>query len=331
MTFQILSLSGGGFLGLYTAAVLAKIEEESGKHIADSFDLIAGTSVGGIIALGLASRKPAADILASFKKHGAEIFSRRPAPQSWVGKKLDLGRSARSAKYNPTKLSEVVSEIVGAKSRIGDLKHRVIIPAVNLTKGKPQVFKTPHHETFVRDWRLSVVDVALATSAAPTYFPLHRIGGELFADGGLYANAPDQLALHEAEHFLGQDIADVSLLSIGTTTAHFSISNSVDSNMGWLSWMDDQRLTNVMIAAQQINSDYVVRHRLGERYYRIDQVQSREQERHLALDVATKNAIADLEGLAEASARDHLVSDFMKAQLAHEAPVQSFSQTRQVN
>ena len=64
---------------------------------------------------------------------------------------------------------------------------------------------------------MAIVDAALATSAAPTFFPVHRIKGELFADGGLYANAPDQLALHEAEYFLEVGLPDIAMLSIGTT------------------------------------------------------------------------------------------------------------------
>jgi hypothetical protein len=87
---------------------------------------------------------------------------------------------------------------------------------------------------------------------APTFFPLHRIAGELFADGGLYANSPDHLALHEAEHFLEQNLEHISILSIGTTTAKFSFSNTGETNLGWMGWMDNQRLPRVMIAAQQL-------------------------------------------------------------------------------
>ncbi|PKQ05139.1 MAG: patatin, partial [Alphaproteobacteria bacterium HGW-Alphaproteobacteria-11] len=159
---------------------------------------------------------------------------------------------------------------------------------------------------FVRDWRLSVVDVALATSAAPTYFPLHKIRGELFADGGLYANAPDHLALHEAEHFLGENANNISMLSIGTSTAKFSFSNSLNPNMGWVAWMSDERLPSVMISAQQINASAMLQHRLNDRYLRVDHEQSREQERSLGLDIASDSAISDLLGFAESSVRDHL-------------------------
>jgi len=324
MAFQILCLSGGGYMGLYTACVLAALEEEGDGSILDHFDLVAGTSVGGIIALGLANGTPAHDIRDSLLNHGSEIFTDRPPPQSSFSKRAALLKNAGKAKYSPAALRRTIVDLVGEDTLIGDLGHRVMIPAVNLTKGSPQVFKTPHHRTFKRDWRLKVVDVALATSAAPTFFPLHRIGGELFADGGLYANAPDHLALHEAEHFLEQACDEISVLSIGTTTSRFSFSNSTSANLGWMGWMDDQRLPNVMIAAQQENTGYMMRHRLGDRYLRIDQLQSKEQERSLALDVASSAAKHDLQALAEASVREHLGRTELPRLLQHRAATPRF-------
>lgn len=324
---QILALSGGGFLGLYTACVLAELEKESGRQAFQMFDLIAGTSIGGIIALGLAAGKPAADIRDAMIKMGPDIFTTKPPPQTGLGQKWALRKNATHALYDSTKLREVIEQLVGADTKIGHLRQRVVIPAVNLTKGGPQVFKTGHHETFVRDWKMKVVDAALATSAAPTFFPLHRIGGELFADGGLYANAPDQVALHEAEHFLGWPISDVVLLSIGTTTSQFSFSNTVSNDMGWMAWMEDQRLPSVMIASQQAVVLHILRHRLGDRFLRIDRTQSAQQERSLGLDVASPGAILDLKGLAEASAREHLVDARIRATLGHEAAAPHFYNT----
>jgi uncharacterized protein len=256
LAFHILCLSGGGFLGLYTASVLVALEEQFGAPIAKKFDLLAGTSIGGIIALGLAAEKPAAEIQKAFIEHGPKIFSPDPPPQWGVAKKYALTKNATGPKYGAAVLRSTIETIVGKGKKIGDLTHRVIIPTVNLTKGSPQVFKTDHHQTFVRDWKLAVVDVALATSAAPTFFPLHKIGSELFADGGLYANSPDQLALHEAEHFLQQDLTEIKLLSIGTTASKFSFSNAASTNLGWMGWMENQRLPRVMIAAQQLNADF---------------------------------------------------------------------------
>lgn len=314
MSFQILCLSGGGYLGLYSSAVLAAIEE---------VDLIAGTSVGGIIALGLTSGATAAQIRDVFLQRGAEIFSDKPPPSA-LGEKIDLLQSATSARYRQRPLRDTIEEIVCADRTIGDLRKRVIIPALNLTKGQPQVFKTAHHPTFVRDWRLKVADVALATAAAPTYFPIHRIGGEMFADGGLYANSPDQLALHEAEHFLEQPVEEVSILSIGTTTAKFSFSSAIGEDLGWMGWMSGQRLTSAMIASQQLSVDYIMQHRLGDAYLRIDEIQSKEQERQLRLDTASPAAKQDLLGLAEASARKHLPNPSLQRMLAHNAPEAAF-------
>lgn len=319
MPFQILSLSGGGFLGLYTACILAELEAEARKPIADCFDLIAGTSVGGIIALGLAKRSSAQSIRDAFIEDGPRIFSTKPPAQSTLGRRIALLDNATSAKYGSNILKETIEKIVGRNAKIGDLDHRVMIPTVNLTKGSPQLFKTDHHPTFVRDWRVPIVDVALATAAAPTFFPLHRIGGELFADGGLYANSPDDLALHEAEHFLDQPRSEISMLSVGTTTAKFSFSNSGETNLGWMGWMDGQRLPRVMISSQQLNAEAMMKHRLGDNYLRIDHQQSPEQERFLALDIASAGAISDLQALAESSVRDALGKTILPSFLGHTA------------
>jgi patatin-like phospholipase/acyl hydrolase len=324
MRFQILSLSGGGFLGLYTACVLAEIEAHSKTRIADHFDLIAGTSVGGIIAVGLAARKPAADIRDAFINEGPNIFRTQSPPQTWLGRRWQLRENALGAKYSSEGLRQVIGAVIDGGTRIGDLPRAFMAPTVNLTKGKPQVFKTDHHPTFMRDWKLNATDVALATSAAPTFFPLHRIGGELFADGGLYANAPDQLALHEATYFFEKDISDIAMLSVGTTTSKFSFTNSRNTDLGWLGWLENQRLPRVMISAQQLNDEYILQHRLGDRYLRIDHEQSPEQEQHLALDVASPGAILDLQALAEASVRTHTGRPALSRFLAHAAPASRF-------
>src|SRR5688500_5654381 len=111
MKFQILSLSGGGFLGLYTASVLAGLEDEYGYPLAKSFDLIAGTSAGGIIALGLAKEVPAKEIKNAFEKNGQDIFSDRPAPQTTIDTIIDVARSLFSAKYGSSNLKKTIVDI----------------------------------------------------------------------------------------------------------------------------------------------------------------------------------------------------------------------------
>ena len=120
MTFQILSLSGGGFLGLYTAAVLAELEERSGKRLSECFDLISGTSIGGIIALGLAAGRGAAEIRDAFIERGAKIFP-NPPPESWLGWFGRFAKNVPAPLYNPGALCETIEQIVGADTRMVDL------------------------------------------------------------------------------------------------------------------------------------------------------------------------------------------------------------------
>jgi uncharacterized protein len=303
--FQILCLSGGGYRGLYTAAVLEELEAKAGKPLAECFDLIAGTSIGGIIALGLAAGRPASQIRQAFETHGAQVFS-PDRPGGGLATLIRILTHLWSPLYSTAKLAEVIDEILVPDTRIGDLSTRVAIPAVNLTKGGPQVFKTPHHVRFERDHALLARDVALATSAAPTFFQPHEIAGELFADGGLYANSPDEIALHEALHFLEVPIENVRMLSIGTTTSSFAWSTASSTTSGYLDWTVRSRLINATIASQQINSDYIMRHRLGERYLRLDAQPSAEQAAELGLDIASDFAKRDLIALARSTARFHI-------------------------
>lgn len=304
MPFQILSLSGGGYLGLYSISVLSEFERRIGRPIATCFDLLAGTSVGGIIALGLAAEKPAEQIKTAFEQNGAAIFSSRRAPRTRFGELSDFFRSFGAAKYRSEALRHTIVQILGNDTLIGDLKHPVIIPAVNLTKGRPQMFKTDHHSDFKVDHLLRVVDVALATSAAPTYFPIAAIGDQLFADGGLFANSPDLVALHEAEYFFRKSIDDVFILSVGTTTSKFSFSHTRGLDLGTLAW--GRRFPQVLLSSQQLDVEYILRHKLGDRYVRVDTEQSKEQERDLGLDVATDAAKKTIRGLAAATVQDLL-------------------------
>ena len=224
--FQILALSGGGFRGLYTAKLVADIEEDIQVPFATKFDLIAGTSVGGILALALSLEIPARQIVDMFEQHGGQIFSKR-----W-----SLGGIVR-ALYSSASLHGLLSEkeLFGEKL-LGACKHPVIIPAINYTTGKPVVFKTPHHKDFKRDHKHRMVDVALATSAAPAYFPRHIFGNSQYVDGGLYANALGLLAVHEAETFMDCEGSIIRLLSIGTMSSKFTVDPRREPSGGTFDW-----------------------------------------------------------------------------------------------
>ncbi|MET3338662.1 MULTISPECIES: CBASS cGAMP-activated phospholipase [Bradyrhizobium] len=312
--FQILALSGGGYLGLYAAEILARLEERAGRPIGSCFDLIAGTSVGGILAAGVSLDVPAARMRDLFIERGRDIFSGRPRPKfGWI----DAGRSVLGPKYDGQALRSVVSEIIGDQTMLAACKHRLIIPAVNMTKGSVQMFKTGHHPDFTLDPKRRLVDVVMATSAAPTYFPLAEVGAAHYADGGLVANAPDQCALHEATHFLKQDVCQISILSIGTTSTGFSLKRSLGRDLGSAKWMMRGRLLRTIVSSQQQLVDYMLRHQLGERYLRIDATQSEEQQADLALDVADANAQGTLLGLAEGSFQKVAADNALQKFLTH--------------
>ena len=159
------------------------------------------------------------------------------------------------------------------------------------------------------------------------HFPIAEVGDELFADGGLYANAPDLLGLHESEHYFKVPAEEIRILSIGTTTSKFSFSHVGGNQYGILEWMRDQRLVNAILASQQMNSNFILRHKLGDRYVRIDALQSKEQERNLALDVATPEAQRTTRALAEAAVREFINNKTLREILAHRAPTPSFYQS----
>ncbi len=155
--------------------------------------------------------------------------------------------AARSVEAQPQaalrdrSLREAITALIDKDATLGDARNPVAIPAVNVTQGRPQVFKTRHKAEWTRDWKYKVVDVALATAAAPTFFELAEVDGNLYADGGLFANAPDLIALHEAEHFFRVPLEAARLLSIGTTTKSYSLSFSAGRQFGIADWMEDQR------------------------------------------------------------------------------------------
>lgn len=318
--FQALSLTGGGYRGLFTARALQVIEEHIKVPIGQRFDLTCGTSIGGIVALAVAFEVPMSKVVEVFEQYGAAIFPPHEPPSSKVGKGWDLLQHARKPRYSTAPLHEAITKLIDKDATLNDAKHAVAIPAVNVTQGKPQVFKTRHKAEWTRDWKFKAIDVALATAAAPTFFELAEVGGYLYADGGLFANAPDLLALHEAEHFFGVPSEAVRILSVGTTTKSYSVSFGAGRQFGIADWMEDQRLFSVTISAQQQFVDQLIQHKLQERYFRLDHEPSQEQAKDLGLDVATEAARKTLKALAEKATTD-VLGNKLSVYLTHQPQV----------
>jgi hypothetical protein len=305
-TYHVLALSGGGYRGLYTATVLAELEEVLGRPIASHFDLICGTSAGGMLALGLAAEIPAQDLKSLFENEGSRIFGCRSLLRRLFGFWL-------TAKHDSAGLREVLTERF-QDTTIGDLKHRVLVPTVNYSTGRGQFFKTPHHQSFELDHRMKIVDVALATAAAPVYFPLARNSRGVFADGGLVGNAPGLFGLHEVRTFLAPNQgAKVRVLSIGTMTIGATVRGGASLDRGFGKWRGD--LFDLVISAQESSVDYMLRQSLGADYYQIDDKATPDQSRDVkALDrvsIGATNTLKDRGShAAQRALGDHLFQPF---------------------
>ena len=193
--FRILSIDGGGICGILPSSLLAELETRflGGSSIAGHFDLVAGTSTGGIIALGLAHGLTATAIRDFYVDRGDRIF---PNPNALVR----LWRKARRFHrhgYDSKALHEELLTIFG-ETTLGDARTRLCIPSFEGVHGDIWLFKTPHHPDYKKDRFERMVNVALATSAAPTYLRAVSNNGYLMVDGGLWANNPVMNAVTEA-------------------------------------------------------------------------------------------------------------------------------------
>ncbi len=214
---RILSIDGGGIKGVFAAKILAELEEDIGKPLHKYFDLIAGTSTGGIIAIGLALGICAKDILEFYEKYGPAIFAqKRGGFIGWMSKKCYwLKWFFCGTKYSSKELKKAISEVL-REQKIGDAKTRLLVPAWRNANDNGYLYKTAHHERLDIDYKELASDVAIATASAPTYFRSHitKNGVEL-VDGGIWANNPASLAVVEGISTLGWQRDEIKLLSIG--------------------------------------------------------------------------------------------------------------------
>jgi hypothetical protein len=223
---RILSLDGGGIKGVLAAAFLEAVEEATGKRIAQHFDLITGTSTGGIIALGLGLGMSAREIVQFYVNDGPRIFDQLDVldkPGVFLRMLASLNSARRSSqqtvlpKYDPNGLRTALERAFQSR-RLGDSQVRLVIPAYHADKEDVYVFKTRHHERLQVDWKESAVDVALATAAAPTFFRAHAMpSGSPLIDGGIWANNPVGLAAVEARTVLHWKEDELFILSLGCT------------------------------------------------------------------------------------------------------------------
>ncbi|HZZ80802.1 MAG TPA: patatin-like phospholipase family protein, partial [Gemmataceae bacterium] len=202
---RILSIDGGGIRGLIPAVVCQKMEEWSKMPLHKLFDLIAGTSTGGILGMGLTvppNGKPASDLVAFYKSEGAGIFGK---PRSTLRQLL-----CGVPRYGEERLTEVLARYFG-DTKISDAIVDVLVTTYDLRQRTPYyISRRRAKENNVHDMPMRVA--GRATSAAPTYFTPCQVGERALVDGGIVANNPACLALAEAAQLWpGEEYLVVSL------------------------------------------------------------------------------------------------------------------------
>jgi uncharacterized protein len=253
--FQVLALDGGGVRGIFAAALLAGLEVDLGCKVVEHFDLIVGTSTGGIIALGLGAGLSPREILEFYVAEKDKIFS-GPHP-------LRKLRQVVRPKYPAAGLERAVRGVFGDRL-LGESVVPLVVPSYNLGDNAVYLFKTPHHPRLRRDYRVPMWAVAMATSAAPTFFPAFRLPGEhvRLVDGGIWANNPSVVGVTEAVSMFGRSLAEIKVLSVGTTQNVSTRPRKLD-NAGIVRWLRSPHVVEVLMRGQSVGAFAQLRHLVG--------------------------------------------------------------------
>ena len=248
--FKILSIDGGGIRGIYPAQYLANIEKETGKKINEYFDLIVGTSTGGIIALGLSIGIAASDIVELYMSKCQLIFNNKLIRYFPI---LKTPFMAFRNLYKNDGLKKELKDIFKDK-KIKDADVMLCIPSLDNNSAKPRVYKTPHNPKFHYDKDIEMWKVALATSAAPLYFNASEEEGSCKFDGGLWANNPIVVGITEA---LNHDIKkeNINVLSIGTGNTLYNLKGKTAKKGGLISW--NKNLVDLVMNAQSYSAENI--------------------------------------------------------------------------
>lgn len=307
-TFKILSIDGGGIKGLYSASILASFEAKTGKRITDHFDMICGTSTGGLIAIGLANGMSAQSLVDLYVTKGSVIFptSNNTFIRSFQNSYKTIKQILFSNKHSVKPFKRILEDLFEEK-KMKDANNLLCIPSFNLTNGQPKVFKKSGVQTehFVDDG-IKLVDIALATSAAPSYFPIHEHNEFLYTDGGVWANNPSLCGLLEAiDYYVGEgkdydNYSILSISSISTPNGWVSTSNKSKSIVGW-----NKKLFETAMDGQSYFTDYFLKKIIPKMqpkgdYIRIDSPRlSPTQMNVITMDRTDKNTLATIQALGK--------------------------------
>ncbi|KCZ52630.1 CBASS cGAMP-activated phospholipase [Hyphomonas pacifica] len=310
--FQILALSGGGYRGLFGAEFLASCEAEFEAACAERFNLIAGTSIGALLAAGLAASVPAKDLADAMRAHGPDIFKRNVL----TGAKQFFLAAPYAAEPIQVAVRDVLGETL-ARTPLSAFEPALAITTVNYSTGETAVLRSKGLAGKAAS-NIALEDAILASAAAPTFFPTRKIGVAEFIDGGLVANAPDMIALLDARRFCNARFDDVYQLSIGTAGRRQGAAVHDKARApGAVSWVARRGLVQTIMAAQEHLALEQVGDLLQARFLRIDAEPAQNQVKAIkALDRVSDKATATLQLLAGQAWQAHKSSralrDFFK-------------------
>lgn len=230
--FKILSLSGGGVRGIFQSEVLRYIESDilDGEHVGSYFDMITGTSTGGIIALALSKRVSAKEISHFYRMEGKKIFPPAKIPFGRCVRKI---LSTSSQMYDESNMRSAVNRLFG-DTLLGESENMLCIPSGDYQYGDVFVFKTDHHPDFQKDYKKPMKEVAMATSAAPVYFRLLCDEEYYMVDGGLWANDPIMVGVTEAIASFDIPRRNIKILSIGNSDGKVKLTSRMRNGGGIL-------------------------------------------------------------------------------------------------
>ena len=305
--FKILSIDGGGIKGIYSASLIAYLENHYDKQVADCFDLISGTSTGGILGIALANRIPAKNIVQFYEKWGDLIFSYKPWSLYNLLRRFEMDLPLFRSKYNNEILTKALKEVFEENTLSDILVNEdapgLCIPTIEAITGTPKIFKTPHHESLWHDANYKLWEVALATSAAPMFFPFAVLKSpflgtdELFIDGGLYANNPGLVGLTEALQYFDKKVTDIGLFSVGNIKASVTFRSNTSLRKGILLWRT--KIVTMTMESQAKSVDNILKllfenHGVANNYLRVESVALQNQNNLTKIDCTTKSNIDDL-------------------------------------
>lgn len=258
---RVLSIDGGGIFGVVSAMILAELERLTEKPIASLFDLIAGTSTGGIIALGLTvpdeAKRPqysAAEMVDLYETKGQQIFSR-----SLLHKIVALD-NLLDQKYESHGVDTVLRQKFGDK-KLSETLTDVLVTAYNIEQRNAFLFKSRKARD-QDDYNFLIRDIARSTSAAPTYFEPAKIMNvsktqeQVLIDGGVFANNPSMCAYAEIKSQY-PDVEDIIFVSVGTSGARESYLYEEAKGWGAAQWIVP--ILDVMGSGVQDTVDYQMR------------------------------------------------------------------------